>query len=159
MCATPSSARATTSLDALPQGATVGTSSLRRAGAGPAPRPDLRVIGLRGNVETRLRKLEAGDADATLLACAGLHRLGLRDRITAPIEPDVMLPAVAQGAIAIEIRADDSTTAALLGAINHQATAICVAAERALLARLDGSCRTPIAGLADPEQRPAAPLR
>jgi hydroxymethylbilane synthase len=136
------------SLDALPQGATVGTSSLRRQAQVLRRHPHLRVTGLRGNVETRLRKLEAGDADATLLACAGLHRLGLQDRITAPIEPDVMLPAVAQGAIAIEIGADDSTTAALLGAINHQETAICVAAERAMLAKLDGSCRTPIAGLA-----------
>jgi hydroxymethylbilane synthase len=135
-------------LEALPQGAIVGTSSLRRQAQVLRRHPHLRVVGLRGNVETRLRKLEAGDADATLLACAGLNRLGLQHRITSPIETDVMLPAVAQGAIALEIRADDDATAALLGAINHQETAICVTAERALLAKLDGSCRTPIAGLA-----------
>lgn len=135
-------------LEAIPSGAIVGTSSLRRQAQVLRRHPHLRVVGLRGNVETRLRKLEAGEADATLLACAGLNRLGLQHRITAPISPDVMLPAVAQGAIAIEIRADDDATAALLGAINHQETAICVTAERALLAKLDGSCRTPIAGLA-----------
>ena len=137
-----------TSLDALPAGAVVGTSSLRRQAQVLRRHPHLRVVGLRGNVETRLRKLEAGDANATLLACAGLNRLGLQHRITAPIEPDVMLPAVAQGAIAIEVRAEDDATAALLGAVNHQETALCVTAERAFLAKLDGSCRTPIAGLA-----------
>ena len=136
------------SLDALPAGAIVGTSSLRRQAQVLRRHPHLGVTGLRGNVETRLRKLEAGDADATLLACAGLNRLNLQHRITAPIEPDVMLPAVAQGAIAIEIRAGDEDTAALLGAICHEETALCVTAERAFLARLDGSCRTPIAGLA-----------
>ncbi len=136
------------SLDALPAGATVGTSSLRRQAQVLRGHPHLRVAGLRGNVETRLRKLEAGDADATLLACAGLNRLGLQHRITAPIDTGIMLPAVAQGAIAIEIRAADEATAALLGAINHQETALCVTAERAFLARLDGSCRTPLAGLA-----------
>lgn len=135
-------------LDALPAGAIVGTSSLRRQAQVLRRRPDLRVVGLRGNVETRLRKLEGGDADATLLACAGLNRLGLQQRITSPIPSDVMLPAVAQGAIAIEIRAGDDATAALLGSINHEETALCVTAERAFLARLDGSCRTPIAGLA-----------
>ncbi|MFM9848295.1 MAG: hydroxymethylbilane synthase [Hyphomicrobiaceae bacterium] len=135
-------------LEALPQGAIVGTSSLRRQAQVLRRHPHLRVVGLRGNVETRLRKLEAGDADATLLACAGLNRLGLQHRITAPVAVDVMLPAVAQGAIALEIRADDDATAALLGAVAHQETAICVTAERAFLAKLDGSCRTPIAGLA-----------
>jgi hydroxymethylbilane synthase len=137
-----------TMLDALPPGAIVGTSSLRRQAQVLRRHPHLRVIGLRGNVETRLRKLEAGDADATLLACAGLNRLGLQHRITSPIDAGVMLPAVAQGAIALEIRADDEATATLLGAVNHQETALCVTAERAFLARLDGSCRTPIAGLA-----------
>ena len=135
-------------LQALPPGAIMGTSSLRRQAQVLRRHPHLRVVGLRGNVETRLRKLEAGDADATLLACAGLNRLGLQHRITAPMEPGIMLPAVAQGAIALEIRAGDDATAALLGAINHPETAICVTAERAFLARLDGSCRTPIAGLA-----------
>ena len=132
----------------LPAGAVVGTSSLRRQAQVLRRRPDLRVIGLRGNVETRLRKLEAGDADATLLACAGLNRLGLQHRITAPIPSGIMLPAVAQGAIAIEIRAGDEATARLLAPINHEETALCVTAERAFLAKLDGSCRTPIAGLA-----------
>lgn len=135
-------------LDALPPGAVVGTSSLRRQAQVLRRHRGLRLVGLRGNVDTRLRKLEAGDADATLLACAGLNRLGLQHRITSPIETNIMLPAVAQGAIALEIRADDETTAGWIGAVNHQETAICVTAERALLAKLDGSCRTPIAGLA-----------
>lgn len=135
-------------LEALPPGAIVGTSSLRRQAQVLRRHPGLRVVGLRGNVDTRLRKLEAGEADATLLACAGLNRLGLQHRITSPIATDVLLPAVAQGAIALEIRANDEATAGLLGPINHQETAICVTAERALLAKLDGSCRTPIAGLA-----------
>ena len=135
-------------LEALPPGAIVGTSSLRRQAQVLRRHPNLRVVGLRGNVETRLRKLEAGEADATLLACAGLNRLGLQHRITSPIAAEVMLPAVAQGAIALEIRADDEATARLLGAVNHQETAICITAEHAFLAKLDGSCRTPIAGLA-----------
>ena len=135
-------------LDALPAGAVVGTSSLRRKAQLLRLRPDLSVVGLRGNVDTRLRKLEDGAADATLLACAGLRRLGLAQRITSPIAVDVMLPAVAQGAIGVEVRAGDEATAELVGALNHQPTAICVTAERAFLARLDGSCRTPIAGLA-----------
>ncbi len=112
-------------------------------------RPDLRVVGFRGNVETRLRKLEDGVADATFLACAGLNRLGLSQHITAAMPIDVMLPAVAQGAIGIEIRADDDATARLLAPLNDAATALCVAAERAYLAQLEGSCRTPIAGYAE----------
>ena len=108
-----------------------------------------RVITYRGNVETRLRKLEEGVADATLLAFAGLKRLGLEDRVTALIETDDMLPAVAQGAIGVEIREHDAKMSGLLEALNHAETATCVAAERAFLAVLDGSCRTPIAGLAE----------
>lgn len=137
------------SLAALPRGAVVGTSSLRRQAQVKRIRPDLEIVGFRGNVQTRLRKLADGIADATLLACAGLNRLGMADRITAPIATDDILPAVAQGAIAVEVRADDADTARLLAPLNHEATALCVTAERAFLARLEGSCRTPIAGLAE----------
>src|SRR5436190_9491456 len=137
------------SLAQLPAGAVVGTSSLRRQAQVLRLRPDLRVVALRGNVDTRLRKLAEGAADATVLACAGLVRLGLEDRITAPVPAEEMLPAVAQGAIGIEIRAGDEATAHLLGPINHQPTALAVTVERAFLAKLDGSCRTPIAGLAE----------
>jgi hydroxymethylbilane synthase len=136
------------SLAALPKGAVVGTSSLRRQAQVKRIRPDLEVVGFRGNVQTRLKKLADGVADATLLACAGLNRLGLADRITSPIETDEILPAVAQGAIAIEIRSDDTQAAEAIAPLNHAETAICVTAERAFLTRLEGSCRTPIAGLA-----------
>jgi hydroxymethylbilane synthase len=136
------------SLTQLPTGAVVGTSSLRRQAQLKRLRPDLRVVPLRGNVDTRLRKLQEGAVDATLLACAGLARLGLSSRITQPVSVDDMLPAVAQGAIGVEIRADDDRTAHLLAPINHAQTALAVAVERAFLARLDGSCKTPIAGLA-----------
>jgi hydroxymethylbilane synthase len=134
------------SLDEMPAHAVVGTSSLRRHAQVKSLRPDLEVVGFRGNVETRLHKLKDGVADATFLACAGLNRLGLSDRITAPVSLDAMLPAVAQGAVAIEIRAEDAETTALVAPLNDEATAICVTAERAFLARLEGSCRTPIAG-------------
>ena len=136
------------SLAELPQGATVGTSSLRRQAQVKRRRPDLVVVGFRGNVDTRLAKLEAGVADATFLAAAGLNRLGSAQRITSLVAIDDMLPAVAQGAIALEVRADDSATRQLVAPLDHQPTALCIAAERAYLARLDGSCRTPIAGLA-----------
>jgi hydroxymethylbilane synthase len=134
-------------IEALPQGAVVGSSSLRRQAQLRRMRPDLQVVTYRGNVGTRLRKLEDGAVDATLLAVAGLNRLGLADRITARIPLDVMLPAVAQGAIGIESRFDDPATATLLAPLNDPATSLCVTAERAFLARLEGSCRTPIAGL------------
>jgi hydroxymethylbilane synthase len=104
------------------------------------------MVQFRGNVETRLRKLAEGVAQATFLACAGLRRLGLADRITAPMPVDVMLPAVAQGAIGIEIRGLDEKTLALVRAIAHPETEVTVACERAFLAALDGSCRTPLAG-------------
>lgn len=136
------------SLAALPQGATLGTSSLRRQAQVRALRPDLNVVGFRGNVQTRLKKLADGVADATMLACAGLERLGMGDRITARIATTEMLPAVAQGAIAVVAHGHDETTMGLLGKLDHEASHICVAAERAFLAILDGSCRTPIAGLA-----------
>jgi hydroxymethylbilane synthase len=135
-------------LSDLPNGAVVGTSSLRRQAQVLKARPDVRIISFRGNVDTRLRKLGDGVADATLLACAGLRRLGLAHRITSPIPAEIMLPAIAQGVIGIEVRADDEATAKLVAPLNHEPTAICVTAERAFLARLDGSCRTPIAGLA-----------
>ncbi|MET0568726.1 MAG: hydroxymethylbilane synthase [Hyphomicrobiaceae bacterium] len=135
-------------LSDLPKGAVVGTSSLRRQAQVLKLRPDVRIVAYRGNVDTRLRRLEDGVADATLLACAGLRRLGFADRITSPVPVELMLPAVAQGTIGIEIRAGDEAAAKLIAPLNHQQTALCVTAERAFLARLDGSCRTPIGGLA-----------
>lgn len=137
------------SLEEMPAGAVVGTSSPRRQAQVLRARPDLTVVGFRGNVETRLRKLEEGVADATFLACAGLNRLGLSRHITAAMNAGVMLPAVAQGAIGIELRADDAATTRLVEPLNHSATALCVTAERAYLGQLEGSCRTPIAGFAE----------
>jgi hydroxymethylbilane synthase len=133
---------------ALPVGAVVGSSSLRRRAQLQALRPDLRLIDFRGNVDTRLKKLADGVADATLLALAGLRRLGFADRASAVLSADEMLPAVAQGAIGIEIRADDHRCRALLAPLDDPLTRDAVAVERAFLACLDGSCRTPIAGLA-----------
>lgn len=132
----------------LPSGAVVGVSSLRRQAQLLSRRPDLRVVPFRGNVQTRLRKLAEGQAQASFLAMAGLNRLGMGHIATHIIEPDVMLPAVAQGAIGIEGRADDARITALLAPIHHVDTADRLAAERAFLGALDGSCRTPIAGLA-----------
>lgn len=136
-------------LDDLPPGAVVGTASLRRQAQILARRPDLRVVTFRGNVETRLRKLADGQVDATLLAVAGLRRLGQEDRISSVLPAEVMLPAVAQGAIGIEIRSDDDRMRAYLAPLHCAATERRVAAERSLLATLDGSCRTPIAALAE----------
>jgi len=130
----------------LPAGAVVGTASLRRAAMVKRLRPDLAIVPLRGNVETRLRKIEAGEADATLLAVAGLKRLGLLSAATALLDIDEFLPAVGQGAIGIETREDDAATRALVAQINDTDTATALAAERAFLAVLDGSCRTPIGG-------------
>ena len=141
-------AHTATGLADLPQGATVGTASLRRKAILLSTRPDIQIEVLRGNVETRLKKIEAGEMDATFLAAAGLKRLGLFDRARMALSPDDMLPAVCQGAIGIECRENDTKTRALLAAIHHSETGICVEAERAFLAALDGSCRTPIAGLA-----------
>lgn len=136
------------SLALLPEGAVVGTSSLRRRAAAKRLRPDLQIIEFRGNVETRLAKLESGQADATFLAAAGLNRLGKAAAVTALIPVTDILPAAAQGAIGIEVRAGEEATADLLAPLNDQGTALCVAAERAFLKVLDGSCRTPIAALA-----------
>ncbi len=130
----------------LPPRAVVGTASPRRQALVKRLRPDVTVIALRGNVETRLRKLEAGEVDATLLAVAGLKRLGLISAATEILDIDEFLPAVGQGAIGIETRADDAKTRALVAAIDDADTATALAAERAFLAVLDGSCRTPIAG-------------
>ena len=134
------------SIATLPRGAVVGTASLRRQALVKRQRPDITVVSLRGNVETRLRKLDDGAADATLLALAGLRRLGLADATTSVLDVDEFLPAVGQGAIGIETRANDLRTRDLLRPIDHADTARALAAERAFLAVLDGSCRTPIAG-------------
>jgi hydroxymethylbilane synthase len=133
-------------LDALPRGAVVGTASPRRQAQLLARRPDLRVVNFRGNVDTRLKKLAAGAVDATLLAQAGLERLGIAPAGATLLSPEVMLPAVGQGAIGVECRADDTPILARLTAINDPVTAACIGAERALLAALGGSCHTPIAG-------------
>jgi hydroxymethylbilane synthase len=133
----------------LPGGAVVATSSLRRQAQVRHLRPDLTVVSMRGNVETRLRKLAAGAADATLLAMAGLNRLGLADRAAGPVPIEEMLPAAAQGAIGVEIRAGDLARAELLAPINHEPTALAVTAERSFLAKLEGSCRMPIAALGE----------
>ena len=132
-------------LDDLPRGARVGTSSLRRQAQLLAARPDLAIQGLRGNVDTRLRRLETGDMDAIVLACAGLIRLGLESRITARLDPKLFVPAVAQGVIGIECRAADSRTLGLVTGLNHRDTRIAMDAERAFAHRLGGSCQSPIA--------------
>ncbi|ASP20285.1 porphobilinogen deaminase [Antarctobacter heliothermus] len=137
------------SLHDLPQGAVVGTSSLRRRAQLLHRRPDLHVVEFRGNLQTRLKKLNEGVARATFLACAGLNRLGMSHVPQSPISADDMLPAVAQGAIGIERRADDTRTQDMLAAIHDTPTALRLAAERAFLAALDGSCETPIAALAE----------
>jgi hydroxymethylbilane synthase len=133
----------------LGPGAVVGTASPRREALVKRLRPDLKVVTLRGNVETRLAKLDAGEVDATILAVAGLKRLGLLAEATAILDPDEFLPAVGQGAIGIETRADDANTRALVAKVDDPDTAIALAAERAFLAVLDGSCRTPIGGHAE----------
>lgn len=134
------------SLADLPKAAKLGSSSVRRTAQALRIRPDLEAVQFRGNVETRLKKLADGVADATFLATAGLNRLGLSQHIAAIIPMEQMLPAIAQGAIGIEMRAEDSKIADLLTAINHAESATAITCERAFLAALDGSCRTPIAG-------------
>lgn len=134
------------SLRNLPPGAMVGTASLRRQALVKQLRPDLQVMPFRGNVETRLRKLDAGEVDATLLALAGLKRLGLADAATETLAADEFIPAVGQGIIAIEARANDTATRNLLAAIDHADSMMALITERAFLTVLDGSCRTPIAG-------------
>ena len=135
-------------VDALPDGARVGTSSLRRQAQLQARRPDLRISSLRGNVQTRLGKLDAGEFDAILLAAAGLKRLEMSERIRLALPPEVMLPAVGQGAVGIECREGDATVAALLAPLNDTDTWDRVVAERAMNRRLEGGCQVPIAGYA-----------
>lgn len=136
-------------LSALPHGAVVGTSSLRRRCQLLHQRPDVKVLDLRGNVDTRLRKLDQGQYDAILLAAAGLKRLGQAHRICQTLEPEIMVPAVGQGALGLETRLDDPEVRRLVTAtLHHGPTATCVAAERALLAQLGGGCQVPVAGFA-----------
>jgi hydroxymethylbilane synthase len=134
-------------LSTLPAGARIGTSSLRRRAQLRAARPDLEIVELRGNVPTRVRKVDAGVVDGAILAAAGLHRLGLAHRVSAYLEPPEWLPAPGQGAIAVQVRADDAAMRASLGSLGDKATWTAVSAERALLAALDGGCQVPIGAL------------
>ncbi len=136
----------------LPPGARIGTSSLRRQVQFLHRRPDLQIVPLRGNVETRLKKLETLGLDAVVLAAAGLIRLGLQDRITERLSPEVSLPAIGQGALAIEIEKDDERVAALVDGVDHHETRLATAAERAFLRRLGGSCVTPVAAFGQIEK-------
>ncbi len=134
------------SLDALPDGARIGTSSLRRRCQLNALKPGLEIVNLRGGVHTRLKKLDAGEFDALVLACAGLMRLGLDQRIAQRLEPDGFVPAIGQGAIGIELRQGDAAVEALVAPLNHHESSICVLAERAMNEALGGGCQVPIAG-------------
>jgi hydroxymethylbilane synthase len=136
------------SLDELPEGAIVGTSSMRRKAIILSRRPDLKIVPFRGNVDTRLQKLSDGQVDATILAAAGLHRMDLEDRIASYIEPESILPAVCQGILGMEIRGNDETSARILDTIHDKKTGMVATAERSLLGVLDGSCRTPIGSYA-----------
>jgi hydroxymethylbilane synthase len=131
-------------LQGLPQGARIGTSSVRRQAQLRHIRPDLQVADLRGNVDTRLRKVAAGEYDAIVLAMAGVNRLGAGDKVTQVFKQDVMLPAVGQGALGIETRADDPEAVALAASLDHAETRACVTAERALLRELEGGCQVPV---------------
>jgi hydroxymethylbilane synthase len=137
----------------LPQGARIGTSSLRRSSQLLNIRPDLQITQLRGNLDTRMRKLDEGQFDAIILATAGIKRLGLKDRITEILPFDVSLPAIGQGAIGIECRADDDVTNEIVGSLDHEETSIAVRAERAFLRKLEGGCQVPIAAYARIEHR------
>lgn len=141
--------KAFTSIDTLPQGARVGTSSLRRQCQLRARRPDLEVLDLRGNVNTRLAKLDIGDYDAILLAAAGVKRMGWEDRITELLPPEQFLPAIGQGAIGIEIRVADEKVSRIVEVLNDEQTATRIRAERALNERLQGGCQVPIAGYSE----------
>jgi len=129
----------------LPQGATIGTSSLRRQAQLMSIRPDFKIAQLRGNVDTRLRKLKEGQFDAIILAAAGVRRLGLAENVSEYIDPSISLPAIGQGALGIECRVDDRELNDLIAFFNHQDTRTCVTGERALLRRLEGGCQVPIA--------------
>lgn len=138
----------TSRIEDLPQGAVLGTASIRRQSQALALRPDLKIVLLRGNVDTRLEKLRSGEVDATFLARAGLRRLGRAEAEREPLAPEAVLPAPAQGCVGIEIRSDDDEAREILKALDHSASHVCAAAERGFLAALDGSCRTPIAAYA-----------
>ncbi len=138
-----------TGIDDLPLGARVGTSSLRRQCQLRATRPDLEILDLRGNVNTRLAKLDDGDYDAIVLACAGLRRLGMEERITRALDPEAMLPAIAQGVIGIECRSGDARIAGIIAGLNHPYTITSTTAERAMNARLAGGCQAPVAGYSE----------
>ena len=146
-------------LDQLPQGARVGTSSLRRSAQLRTLRPDLRIENIRGNVDTRLRKLDGGQYDAILLASAGLKRLGWDDRIAELLDPEVMCPAVGQGALVIETRDDGGRGFEICRRLDNEQTRICVTAERAVLATLGGGCQVPIGALVEQVSRPVLLLR
>ncbi|MBW1851776.1 MAG: hydroxymethylbilane synthase [Deltaproteobacteria bacterium] len=140
--------RGNLTLDQLPKGATVGTSSLRRAAQLLHIRQDLNMVPLRGNVDTRLRKLESGELSAIILATAGLRRLGLADRITQVLSSERVLPAIGQGALGLEVRRDDEQTISHIKFLNHKSTEITIRAERAFLKKMQGGCQVPIAGFA-----------
>jgi hydroxymethylbilane synthase len=146
------------SLEQLPKGARVGTSSLRRAVSLRAARPDLLIVPMRGNVDTRLRKVDEGECDAIVLALAGLVRLGLEGRATGLLEPEVSLPAVGQGALGIECRFDDAVTKACLVALHDEATSRCVAAERGVMVALEGDCKTPLGAYGERRVLPSGGL-
>ena len=146
-------ARSGLSLEKLPRGARIGTSSLRRQSQVLHARPDLTVVMLRGNLDTRLRKLEAGDYDAIVLAAAGLRRLGLEHRITEYLSYEVCLPAIAQGALGLEGRADDPFVREVVTGLEDRSTRLAVTAERAFLERLEGGCQVPIAAHATIDKR------
>ncbi len=141
------------SIERLPEGATVATGSLRRRSQLLAYRPDLKVEEIRGNVPTRLRKFDESDLDGMILAYAGLNRLGYRHRIAEVIPIEIMLPAVGQGAVAVEVRENDEQTRSIAAKLDHKPTRICIAAERAFLRRLEGGCQVPIGALAVLEDR------
>jgi hydroxymethylbilane synthase len=143
----------------LPRGATVGTSSLRRSCQLLHRRPDLKVVQLRGNLDTRIRKLNEGQFDAVILAVAGIKRLGLSKRITEILSPEISLPAIGQGAIGIECRVEDELINTIVNLLNHTETAICVRAERAFLKRLGGGCQVPIAAYARITRRQKSEVR
>jgi hydroxymethylbilane synthase len=136
----------------LPQGASVGTSSLRRSAQLLHMRPDLHIVPLRGNVDTRLRKLDSGDLQAIVLATAGLNRLGLSDRITASLSPEVVLPAIGQGVLGMELKEGDQKTRDLISFLNDLETELAARAERAFLKELEGGCQVPLAGYARVEK-------
>ena len=138
----------------LPQGATIGTSSLRRSCQLLSLRPDLKIMQLRGNLDTRLRKLDEGQFDAIILAVAGVKRLGWEDRITEMLEPEISLPAIGQGAVGIECRIKDDFINKLIAPLNHNETSVCVRAERACLKKLEGGCQVPIAAHAQLVRKP-----